>query len=106
MTQAVARCIVLAGALVLSLGANGAPAATKPNVVLIVTDDQGFAELGVTGNPIIHIAARHEPKQRKAGPRRLPFERSAIASWEMSLPCACNRRSSSMIVCLFQGVGA
>ncbi len=26
----------------------------KPNVVLIVTDDQGFAELGVTGNPVVH----------------------------------------------------
>lgn len=29
-------------------------AAPRPNVVLIVTDDQGFAELGVTGNPVIH----------------------------------------------------
>ena len=25
----------------------------KPNVVIILTDDQGFAELGVTGNPVV-----------------------------------------------------
>ncbi|MBI5382788.1 MAG: arylsulfatase [Opitutae bacterium] len=31
----------------------GAAAPKRPNVVLIVTDDQGFAELGVTGNPVI-----------------------------------------------------
>jgi arylsulfatase A-like enzyme len=28
-------------------------AETKPNVVIILTDDQGFGELGVTGNPIV-----------------------------------------------------
>lgn len=28
-------------------------AARKPNVVVILTDDQGFAELGATGNPVI-----------------------------------------------------
>src|SRR5438270_2915601 len=27
--------------------------ASKPNVVIILTDDQGFGELGVTGNPIV-----------------------------------------------------
>src|SRR5688572_154265 len=30
-----------------------ASAALRPNVVVILTDDQGFAELGVTGNPVI-----------------------------------------------------
>lgn len=29
-------------------------AGRKPNVLIILTDDQGFAELGVTGNPVIH----------------------------------------------------
>ncbi len=29
-------------------------ASRQPNVVMIVTDDQGFAELGATGNPVIH----------------------------------------------------
>jgi arylsulfatase A-like enzyme len=39
-------------------------AETKPNVVIILTDDQGFGELGVTGNPIVrtpqmdHFAAQ------------------------------------------------
>jgi arylsulfatase A-like enzyme len=33
---------------------DSAPAAEpKPNVVVILTDDQGFGELGVTGNPVI-----------------------------------------------------
>jgi arylsulfatase A-like enzyme len=30
-----------------------AAATRKPNVVIILTDDQGFAELGVTGNPVV-----------------------------------------------------
>jgi len=30
-----------------------ASAGAKPNVVIILTDDQGFAELGVTGNPVV-----------------------------------------------------
>ncbi len=30
------------------------PSARRPNVVIIVTDDQGFGELGVTGNPVVH----------------------------------------------------
>src|SRR5262245_44569344 len=41
-------------ALILTALLQTAHAATrKPNVVVIVTDDQGFAELGVTGNPVI-----------------------------------------------------
>ena len=28
--------------------------APKPNVIILLTDDQGFGELGVTGNPVIH----------------------------------------------------
>jgi arylsulfatase A-like enzyme len=38
--------------------ASGADAAgRRPNVLIILTDDQGFAELGVTGNPIVHTPA-------------------------------------------------
>lgn len=33
--------------------ASAAPVSARPNVVIIVTDDQGFAELGVTGNPVV-----------------------------------------------------
>ncbi len=32
----------------------GAATAARPNVVIILTDDQGFGELGATGNPVIH----------------------------------------------------
>ncbi|MFT3784935.1 MAG: arylsulfatase [Tepidisphaeraceae bacterium] len=41
---------VSAGLLLL---AGGSAMAAKPNVVLIVTDDQGYGELGVTGNPVV-----------------------------------------------------
>ena len=44
----VVALLILLGAL-----ADARAAARKPNVIIIVTDDQGFAELGVTGNPII-----------------------------------------------------
>ncbi len=48
---------ILAAAVVLSLavaaGQAIAEAASKPNVVVILTDDQGFGELGATGNPLI-----------------------------------------------------
>jgi len=33
--------------------AGRAAEAPKPNIVIILTDDQGFGELGVTGNPIV-----------------------------------------------------
>jgi len=33
--------------------ARAAETAPKPNVIVILTDDQGFGELGVTGNPLI-----------------------------------------------------
>lgn len=38
-----------------SLGALGLAAEpSKPNVIIILTDDQGYGELGATGNPIVH----------------------------------------------------
>jgi arylsulfatase A-like enzyme len=42
--------ILLLGS-VLTLG--NAAEASKPNIVIILTDDQGFGELGVTGNPFV-----------------------------------------------------
>src|SRR5258708_39043374 len=33
--------------------ASRAAEASRPNVIIILTDDQGFGELGVTGNPIV-----------------------------------------------------
>jgi arylsulfatase/arylsulfatase A len=34
----------------------GAQAKDRPNVVLIITDDQGYGDLGVTGNPVIQTS--------------------------------------------------
>src|SRR5579862_7653051 len=50
LQSAIAFCalLVLVPALV------AADAARRPNVLIILTDDQGFAELGVTGNPVVH----------------------------------------------------
>lgn len=42
----------------LSLATLCATAAEKPNVVLILTDDQGYGDLGCTGNPVIKTPHR------------------------------------------------
>jgi hypothetical protein len=41
-------CCILAAA-----SAVAAAADAKPNVIIILTDDQGFGELGATGNPLV-----------------------------------------------------
>ena len=40
--------------LVVFLAAAARAADRKPNVLVILTDDQGFGELGATGNPVVH----------------------------------------------------
>jgi arylsulfatase B len=46
--------LALSGFLLLALSATAAAAsATKPNIVFVITDDQGYGDLGFTGNPIV-----------------------------------------------------
>lgn len=45
------RTLALISALLLAPLA--AAPATKPNIVFIITDDQGYGDLGFTGNPVV-----------------------------------------------------
>lgn len=43
--------------LMVALFSQAAPSTTAPNVVFVITDDQGYGDLSVTGNPIIKTPA-------------------------------------------------
>lgn len=45
--------VILLVAICLSWMGQALPAADRPNVVLVITDDQGYGDLGCHGNPII-----------------------------------------------------
>lgn len=45
--------VLLAGSLLACLPSSVASAADRPNIVLVITDDQGYGDLGHTGNPVI-----------------------------------------------------
>lgn len=45
---------ILLSSLLLAINLNAAP---KPNVVLVITDDQGYGDLACLGNPIIETPA-------------------------------------------------
>ena len=47
----------------LVLGANSTFAAQRPNVIIVMTDDQGYPELSAHGNPVLqtpHLDRLHE----------------------------------------------
>ena len=54
------RPLALVLAIAFVLAAVGRAADNRPNIVLIMTDDQGYGDLGITGNPVLetpHIDA-------------------------------------------------
>jgi arylsulfatase A-like enzyme len=57
---------------------NSAKAARRPNVVLILTDDQGYGELACTGNPIIKTP--HLDKLYTESVRLTDFHVNAVCS--------------------------
>ena len=51
----------------LALGANSTFAAQRPNVIIVMTDDQGYPELSAHGNPVLqtpHLDRLHEESVR------------------------------------------
>jgi arylsulfatase A-like enzyme len=72
-TMAVA--LLLAGQSLLR-GATNTPPATRPNVLLIITDDQGYGDFSVHGNP--HLQTPHIDKLARSG---VQFERFYVNSF-------------------------
>ncbi|MGI9446093.1 MAG: sulfatase-like hydrolase/transferase, partial [Pirellulales bacterium] len=48
-----ASCVLVLFGTWLTLNQNGLLAAQKPNIVIVIADDQGYGDLGHTGNSII-----------------------------------------------------
>ena len=53
LNSSFARTLLLAILCALESFARAATANVPPNIVLIITDDQGYGDLGITGNPVL-----------------------------------------------------
>lgn len=51
MTNLIKKCAAALTASVLLMTANASANSSKPNVVIVITDDQGYGDFGFTGNP-------------------------------------------------------
>ena len=59
--------LLLLAALLLAAGCATAPADSRPNIILVMTDDQGYGEVGAHGNSMIrtpHLDALHAESVR------------------------------------------
>ena len=73
-----------------ALNAAEAKPASKPNILLIVTDDQGYGDFSIHGNP--HLQTPHIDKLAETGVR---FDRFFVNSF-----CAPTRAALNTIVAL------
>ena len=71
--------IALAAVLLLTIGLATAAASTRrPNVLIVIADDQGFGDLGVHGNPVVQTP--HLDRLAKEGVRLTNFYVSPVCS--------------------------
>ena len=71
--------IALAAFLLLTIGPAAAAAnSARPNVLIVITDDQGFGDLGVHGNPVVQTP--HLDRLAKEGVRLTNFYVSPVCS--------------------------
>lgn len=61
------RALLLAGGFWASPGHAAAPATPRPNVIIVLTDDQGYSDLSAHGNPVLktpHLDRLHAESVR------------------------------------------
>ena len=66
-------------------------AAERPNVILILTDDQGYGDLAVHGNPVLEDAEHGSARKRERTVHRLSRRADVLAdSWSVDDGNRCN----------------
>ena len=74
----------IVGILCACADASGPESPGRPNVILIMTDDQGYGDLGVAGNPVIRtpnldaMASRRDDARRDKAPDHLNIQKNTL----------------------------